>query len=106
MVFDPVSAVRARASALLATQGERAAALLRKAIKEGMTLELRRRVEILLAKLEQFTPPAPELRALRAVAALERIGTPEARQVLQGLAGGAPGALVTVQAQAALGRFK
>ena len=45
-----------------------------------------------------------QLRAFRAVEVLERIGTPEARQVLQALAAGAPGALLTTSAQAALKR--
>ncbi len=40
----------------------------------------------------------------RAVEVLELIGTPQARQVLQALADGAPGALVTTSAQAALSR--
>ena len=40
----------------------------------------------------------------RAAEVLERIGTPEARQVLQALAEGAPGALLTTSAQAALKR--
>jgi hypothetical protein len=44
------------------------------------------------------------LRAYRAIEVLERIGTPEARQLLQTLAAGAPGALLTTTAQAALKR--
>jgi len=44
------------------------------------------------------------LRLHRAVELLERLGTPEARRVLQTLADGAPGALVTTSAQAALSR--
>ncbi|MCI0460368.1 MAG: hypothetical protein L0Z62_25730, partial [Gemmataceae bacterium] len=44
------------------------------------------------------------LRAYRAVEVLERIGTAQARTVLQTLAGGAPGALLTTSAQAALKR--
>jgi hypothetical protein len=42
------------------------------------------------------------LRLSRAVEVLERIGTPQARAHLQTLAGGAPGALLTTSAQAAL----
>jgi hypothetical protein len=45
------------------------------------------------------------VRAVRAVAVLEQIGTPEARQVLEALARGAPDALLTQDAQAALGRL-
>src|SRR5262249_36738718 len=51
--------------------------------------EVRRRVRGLLAKLER--PDSPEkLRALRAVEALERAGTVEARRGLKQLAGGGP----------------
>ena len=42
----------------------------------------------------------------RAVEVLEKTNTPEARQVLQTLADGAPGALATRQARAALDRKK
>ncbi len=48
--------------------------------------------------------PAHQLRALRAIAALERIETPAARAVLERLAGGNPGALQTREAGAALER--
>jgi len=46
------------------------------------------------------------LRVVRAVEVLERISNAEARQLLQSLADGAPGALETVQARAALARLK
>jgi WD40 repeat protein len=96
-------AVRAKASALLATQGEYAAQALRKVLKlDGITLETRRRVELLLPRLEKFEVPPAELRALRALVVLERIGDPQARKVIEVLAGGTPGARLTQQAQAAL----
>jgi hypothetical protein len=44
------------------------------------------------------------LRLHRAVELLELLGTPEARQVLQSLAAGAPEAPVTISAQAVLKR--
>ena len=44
------------------------------------------------------------LRAYRAVEVLERIGTPEARRLLSTYARGAPGALLTTAAEAALKR--
>ena len=44
-------------------------------------------------------------KVLGAIEVLERIATPEARQLLQTLAEGAPGALPTRQAQAALDRL-
>jgi hypothetical protein len=44
------------------------------------------------------------LRAYRAVEVLERIGTREARRLLATYANGAPGALLTTAAEAALKR--
>jgi hypothetical protein len=43
---------------------------------------------------------------VRAVETLERVGTPEARAVLEHLAGGAEGALQTREARAACERLK
>jgi hypothetical protein len=69
------------------------------------TLEARRRAEMLLARLSGG-PLAPEqLRLVRAVEALEMANTPEARQLLEALAKGAPGVLSTREAQAALERL-
>ncbi len=48
--------------------------------------------------------PGAALRAFRAVEVLEHLGTPEAREMLQTLANGAPDALVTRSARAALER--
>jgi hypothetical protein len=50
-------------------------------------------------------PPMTWVRAVRAIAILEFIGTPEAKQVLENLAGGEPDALPTQQAKAALERL-
>jgi len=47
-------------------------------------------------------PGAEVLRTQRAIQALERIGTAEARHVLQALAAGAPAARETREAQQAL----
>jgi WD40 repeat protein len=101
---DERYAVRARASALLATQGDYAAQALRYKLQDnGITLEMRRRIELLLPKLERFTPPSPpELRALRALVVLERIGNAQARKLVEQLAGGSPQARLTRQAQAVL----
>jgi hypothetical protein len=46
------------------------------------------------------------IRGLRAVDLLARIGSPEARAVLEALAGGAPDAAVTDAAAAALARLE
>jgi WD40 repeat protein len=99
-------AVRARAMTALSQQGELGAIMLRKALKEGISLEKRRRIEMLLAKLEQFTPPLAELRQLRALAALERMGDAQARKLIEALAAGVPEARLTQQATAALVRLK
>jgi WD40 repeat protein len=102
---NPQYAVRAKAMAVLSTQGERAALALRQALKEGMSLEMRRRVELLLAKLESFTPPAPQLQQLRALAVLEHVGDDRAAKIIEVLAGGAPEARLTHEARAALLRL-
>ena len=45
---------------------------------------------------------AERLRLVRAIEVLERVGTPEAKELLRTIAQGAPGALPTWQAQNAL----
>jgi hypothetical protein len=55
---------------------------------------------------KRLTGPSPQwVRAKRAVAVLEHIGTAEAREVLKGLADGEPEALPTKEARAALERL-
>jgi hypothetical protein len=97
-------AVRDRAEAELGRLGEAAGPALRKALEGRPAEELRRRVLKLIERLEAV-PTAERLREVRAVEVLERIGTAEARGVLKGLAGGAPGARLTREAQAALERL-
>jgi HEAT repeat protein len=98
-------AVREKAAAELEKLGEGAGPGLRKALASEPTAEVRRRVEGLLDR-QQWPASAPEaVRGLRAVEALERIGTPEAREALKGLAGGIPEAVLTRAAQAALERL-
>jgi hypothetical protein len=89
----------------LADLGELAEPALRAALENGPSLEVRRRLEELLEKLAGLGTTGEPLRASRAVEALERIGTPEARQVLTRLAAGAPGAWRTREAKAALDRL-
>jgi RNA polymerase sigma factor (sigma-70 family) len=78
---------------------------LRKALKKGPPLEVRRQLEQLLSNLDGPTPSIERLRAMRAVEALELIGSAQARQVLEALAKGARGARMTQDARAALGRL-
>jgi RNA polymerase sigma factor (sigma-70 family) len=91
---------RRQAQAQLQTLGELAGPALRQALAEGPPLEVRQRLERLLSRVAA-TPPDRQLRELRAVELLEWIGGPAARQVLEGLAGGAATARLTRQASSA-----
>jgi hypothetical protein len=97
---------RTKASKELAELGELAVPALRKALAKGPPAEGRRRMDDLVKQWEsaKAAPRGETLRMLRAVAALERAGTPEARRVLEALAAGAPEAGLTQEAQAAAGR--
>jgi WD40 repeat protein len=97
--------VREQATAALMQLEEMALPGLQEVLKGKPSLEVRRRVEVLVARLEQPVPPGPRLRALRALEVLEAIGTPEARKVLEGLAQGAPEARLTQEAKASLLRL-
>ncbi|MGH7227479.1 MAG: hypothetical protein ACRELF_30065, partial [Gemmataceae bacterium] len=65
----------------------RADPMLRRALQDKPSLEMRRRIEAILAKPR--LPSAEDLRNMRAIAVLERIGTVEARRILEKLAAGA-----------------
>jgi hypothetical protein len=67
--------------------------------------ERHRRLELLLRKLEGPVPEPSQCRVLRAIAVLEWIGKPAAREVLAALAQGAAGARRTEDARAALERL-
>jgi hypothetical protein len=99
--------VRGRARQELEKLGELAEPALRKALADSASAEVRRTAEQLLERLEgaRFNPPAEELRSLRAVQALEQIGTREAREVLRALAGGAPETRLTREAKASMERL-
>jgi WD40 repeat protein/beta-lactamase regulating signal transducer with metallopeptidase domain len=97
--------VRRKAIASLLKVGEQAIPALQKVLAGSPPLETRKRVEELLDQLTSGELTAAQLRTVRAVEALERMGTAEARQVLRTLADGAPGALPTREAQAALARM-
>jgi WD40 repeat protein len=92
-----------------AAELEKLAELARSALEERLaakpTLEVRKRIEALLAKLDGPVTRPEALRALRAVEVLERLATPAARQVLEAVAAGAPDALATREAQDALLRL-
>ncbi len=97
--------VRERANAELERLGEQAEAELRKVYAANPPLEVRRRVEQLLQKLQGPIVLPELLRAWRAVEVLEHLGTPAAREVLHALASGAPVARLTREARASLDRL-
>ncbi|HJZ56606.1 MAG TPA: sigma-70 family RNA polymerase sigma factor [Gemmataceae bacterium] len=96
-------AVREAASRDLAALGEDIEPELRRALAGEPSAEVARRIERLLSAALD-TPPPERRRELRAVWALELMGTPGARQVLDGLARGDPDARLTREAKTALGR--
>jgi hypothetical protein len=101
-------AVREAASRDLARLGPAAAPALRDALRDTPSPEVQKRITTLLAGVAEVGPlvrSTEELRAVRAVQALEYIGTAGARDVLRTLAAGAPGARVTDDARASLERL-
>jgi hypothetical protein len=96
---------RRRATEELRRLGTAVVPALRRALEDDPPLERRRRLEDLLRRVETERLLAEELRVWRAIEVLERIGTSEARRVLEALAGGAAEALPTTAARAALDRL-
>jgi outer membrane protein assembly factor BamB len=95
--------VRERASRVLSDQGRTALPVLRSALERVKSAEAAARLE----KLIQAAPPeltSQEITHRRAVKAMSLAGTAEARELLAGWAAGAPGAVLTEEAKAALGR--
>jgi hypothetical protein len=85
--------------------GDAAASALRDALKGDLSAEQTGRVKKLLTAADAvLLTPGERLRAVRAVAVLERIGTKEARDVLTKLAEGATAARLTREAGDALKR--
>jgi WD40 repeat protein len=96
--------LREKASAELLKLGDFAVPILDKVLGENPTLEVRRRAEALLDKLEKQPPSPARLQQQRALETLELLETAEARELLITLAGGAPEAWLTQQAKAACRR--
>lgn len=78
---------------------------LRRALSNRPSMEVRRRIEDVLSKLEPSTLPPETLQVLRAIEILEHIGTPTARRCLEALAKGAADARQTREAKASLRRL-
>lgn len=98
-------AVREKAQEQLRQFGERAEPSLREALKDKLTLEMRKRIEEILEGVRTAAAAPENLRSLRAVEALEHIDTAEAREVLKILANGASSARLTREAKASLERL-
>jgi hypothetical protein len=96
---------RQKASAELERLAELAQPALLRAKHRKPTPEVRKRVDELLRKLERPVTAPEKLRQIRAVEALERMGTPEAQRLLEELAKGAPAARLTREAKESLERL-
>jgi HEAT repeat protein len=95
-------ATRQKAMQALTDLGEQAEAALRKLLADTPPLEVRQRVESILAKRDND----PEwIRRLRGIETLEHIGTPQAMEVLETLAKITPNPQISQGAAAALKRL-
>jgi hypothetical protein len=99
-------ATRQQAMAELIKLGELGVPVLQKTLAVRPTLEVRRRIETILAKIERRPATPQELQLQRALLVLEMLGTAESRQQLEALARGAPDAWLTEQAKAACRRLE
>jgi len=96
---------RKKANDELEKLAELAEPALREAIKGQPPLEVRQRVESLLKRLEGQQLTAAQLRIIREMSVLEKIGSTEAREALQTMAKGAAGSRITKEAEKALARL-
>jgi WD40 repeat protein len=104
---DDRYAVREQATADLERVVKVAEPALRKALDNRPSLEVRRRIEKILERLQRgLTWPQERLRLLRTVEILERLGTPEARRGLEDLARRSPDTELKHEAKASLERLK
>ena len=97
--------VREQATKELRAIGDRAAPALRKALSGNASPEATRRLGELLNRLDGTAPSVETVREVRAVEALEAIGSPEARRLLEQLAGGPSGMRMTEEARASVDRL-
>jgi WD40 repeat protein len=98
-------AVRRKAAEELERLGEQAIPQIQKGLEGNPPLELKQRLERLLEKVNVQKPVDDRLREWRAIELLQLAATPEAKAVLESLAGGAPGARMTREAVSALDRM-
>jgi WD40 repeat protein len=93
---------REKANQELEKLGKAAEQVLRQALTGDLSLEARRRVEHVLARPEAPLSTPEDIRLVRAVEVLARIGSPEAKEVLRSLAKGAAGHWLTRDAASTL----
>lgn len=98
-------AVRRKASENLAKFGDAARTTLQEALKANPAAEVKRRIHELLEALQRAGPSRDMLRSIRSLEVLERIGTPETRQLVEALAVGKAGVPLTEEAKATLARM-
>jgi hypothetical protein len=80
--------------------------VLKKALAAATNLELKRRIEQLLARIAAPVTDVEQLRNERALEVLERIASQDACRLLENLSQGAPEARFTRLAQAARARLE
>jgi WD40 repeat protein len=97
--------VREKAMADLKKAGDSAWSALREVLDRKPSLELRRRVQLLLGNQSDLVPTPERLFLIRSLELLEKLDMPEARALLQTLADGAPGAWLTEEAKVMLQRM-
>jgi hypothetical protein len=96
---------RAAAARDLEKLGDRAGPALREVLAGKPSAEVRKQAKELLRKAGLLSRSPEVLQRLRAVQVLERIGSPEARRLLEALARGVPAARETREATASLERL-
>jgi WD40 repeat protein len=97
---------RQKATAELAKLSDLAVPALRAQLANKPSLEMCKRIELLLQRIQGPLTDPDMVRALRSVEVLESIATPEARSVLEALAKGAPAHRLTQAAEDALKRLQ
>src|SRR5262249_41841627 len=101
---SPRFSIREEATRKLESLGESVEDALKVAQASHLPSEVRRRIEMILERIDARRTSPKSLRLIRSVAILEQIGTPEAQRQLDKLAQGARAASLTQAAKAALWR--
>jgi hypothetical protein len=101
---SPRYALREKATTELSRLGDEVVPYLQKAAASKPSAEAARRLRDLLEKTGPYNLRGEKLRQWRALEVVERIRTPEARELLRKLAAGSPERLLTREAKIALMR--